>query len=554
MRSRFIPLLLALSPASLAQTWSKLIEHSDWNAPEALTTTTEGLVVVASVRAAGWDTTLTWFDASGAVVLQQDLDVVVRDLSPRADGGVHLVGAIRDLGPRWAGSMDAGGSWLWQWKGTLDSQALRWSELVAVETTPDGGLVATGWRGYEGDYGFFYPEACLYMFDAGGNLLWDRRFGDAFQSFELATGRGVAVLESGDIAVAAVEYPDLIVALLDASGAVQWQRRVEVHSSRPSITATSDGRLAVVPGQASNDNTVLLFEADGSLAWQRNTPGPGTETSKAIAGTPDGGLVITGVTSELGDLQPSHLTMRLSSEGEVVWRKVSGLAQVHDWGVDVDVSSQGLVRTLAFYALDTWVMSLEGDATIDGCELLTYMRTSQATNYAISDEFEVWPPIGDTSVSVSRSATPGAWPVSNACLGGGLGEAYCDPAIANSSGFAAVVSARGSAALADNDVTLVAYQLPANQVGMFVTGMSSGTVTPPGAQGQLCISGGPIHRYVAGVQSAGSNGSISLSLDLTAVPGHGAIQAGETWNYQAWYRDHNPGSTSNFTDALAIGY
>ena len=31
-----------------------------------------------------------------------------------------------------------------------------------------------------------------------------------------------------------------------------------------------------------------------------------------------------------------------------------------------------------------------------------------------------------------------------------------------------------------------------------------------------------------------------------------AIQPGETWNFQLWYRDNNPQTTSNFTDAISI--
>jgi hypothetical protein len=33
-----------------------------------------------------------------------------------------------------------------------------------------------------------------------------------------------------------------------------------------------------------------------------------------------------------------------------------------------------------------------------------------------------------------------------------------------------------------------------------------------------------------------------------------AILPGETWNFQAWYRDLNPGTTSNFTDGISITF
>ena len=46
-------------------------------------------------------------------------------------------------------------------------------------------------------------------------------------------------------------------------------------------------------------------------------------------------------------------------------------------------------------------------------------------------------------------------------------------------------------------------------------------------------------------------------VDLTRVPqptGLAAALAGETWHYQAWYRDSNPTATNNFTDAVSVSY
>ncbi|MCP3913994.1 MAG: hypothetical protein GY711_00380, partial [bacterium] len=33
-----------------------------------------------------------------------------------------------------------------------------------------------------------------------------------------------------------------------------------------------------------------------------------------------------------------------------------------------------------------------------------------------------------------------------------------------------------------------------------------------------------------------------------------AILPGETWNFQAWHRDHTPGLTSNFTEAMSVTF
>jgi hypothetical protein len=99
-----------------------------------------------------------------------------------------------------------------------------------------------------------------------------------------------------------------------------------------------------------------------------------------------------------------------------------------------------------------------------------------------------------------------------------------------------------------------------NAFGYFLTSTTQGFVANPGgSMGNLCLAGS-IGRYVGPgqIQNSGAAGAISLPLDLTQTPqptGSVAIVAGQTWNFQAWYRDAVGGSaTSNFTDGLSIGF
>lgn len=141
-----------------------------------------------------------------------------------------------------------------------------------------------------------------------------------------------------------------------------------------------------------------------------------------------------------------------------------------------------------------------------------------------------------------------------------LGTAYCTPAVVNSSGSDAKITAMGSIAVIDNSVTLVALDMPSNSFGFFLTSMSQGMVTNPGGSaGTLCL-GGSIGRFVGPgqVQNSGTLGSISLAIDLTTQPtpqGPVAVVAGETWNFQTWFRDFSGGAvTSNFTHGLEITF
>ncbi len=48
----------------------------------------------------------------------------------------------------------------------------------------------------------------------------------------------------------------------------------------------------------------------------------------------------------------------------------------------------------------------------------------------------------------------------------------------------------------------------------------------------------------------------SLQVDLNAIPVNPPqpALAGETWNFQCWFRDNNPALTSNFTDGLSVTF
>ena len=136
----------------------------------------------------------------------------------------------------------------------------------------------------------------------------------------------------------------------------------------------------------------------------------------------------------------------------------------------------------------------------------------------------------------------------------GFGTSYCGPAVPNSTGKPAVITIAGSDSVAHDSLTLVATDLPTHKSGYFLVSATSGFVANPGgSQGNLCL-GGQIGRFRALVQSSGSTGSFSIETDLTDLPKHGAAMPGETLYFQAWYRDTNPDSTSNFTDGSWVTF
>ncbi|MCP5022140.1 MAG: hypothetical protein GY930_10220 [bacterium] len=136
---------------------------------------------------------------------------------------------------------------------------------------------------------------------------------------------------------------------------------------------------------------------------------------------------------------------------------------------------------------------------------------------------------------------------------------YCNPTSPNSAGSFAFISDTGSPFVAVNDFGLHVGGLPPGVFGYFLNSPGQGFVANPGgSQGNLCLGGGlSIGRHLLSLQDSGVAGVMDYALDLNDVPtslGPVAVQPGETWNFQAWYRDQNPGSTSNFSDGLSVRF
>ena len=132
-----------------------------------------------------------------------------------------------------------------------------------------------------------------------------------------------------------------------------------------------------------------------------------------------------------------------------------------------------------------------------------------------------------------------------------LGLNYC-VLTPNSTGSAAFLTGFGTKQLGANDFGLIASALPSNVFGFFITSTTQAVVTNPGGSaGTLCV-GGNVGRYIDQISNSGIFGEIFLNVDTAAMPqpnGFIPAQAGQTWNFQAWFRD---GASSNFTDGYTI--
>ncbi|MCP3915158.1 MAG: hypothetical protein GY711_06355 [bacterium] len=151
-----------------------------------------------------------------------------------------------------------------------------------------------------------------------------------------------------------------------------------------------------------------------------------------------------------------------------------------------------------------------------------------------------------------------------------IGTNYCGPAVLNSTGQPGTMSATGSTVVADNDLTLTASQLPIGEFGIFLAGPSDGLFAPAASCGIFCLKGGNsdlLGRFnrPGELFQVSPTGTGSLIVDLTDIPIAGGAQGppgpfsrvmmpGDTWNFQAWYRDTTSACAmgNNFTDAVQL--
>lgn len=205
--------------------------------------------------------------------------------------------------------------------------------------------------------------------------------------------------------------------------------------------------------------------------------------------------------------------------------------------------------------------------------LLAHIKSNQPSNFdiyafgaALSNDIAVLSAPGDESNAVGVNGNQFDNSISNA----GAVHVYdlnashtnfCGKAVPNSSGQPGRMSMSGSFLVSNNAFTLHATDLPTGQFGYFLNSVGQGYVANPGgSQGDLCLGGGAAmgrHNRAGEVGFSGASGQISLTLDLNDMPapgGSAAVMAGEQWNFQCWFRDQNPGSTSNFTDGLWVQF
>jgi hypothetical protein len=146
-------------------------------------------------------------------------------------------------------------------------------------------------------------------------------------------------------------------------------------------------------------------------------------------------------------------------------------------------------------------------------------------------------------------------------IGAEIGERYCSPAVPNSTGNSAFITVVGCTDVDSNSFALIASCLPNYKFGCFLVSDGQAFIPHAGwSLGNLCL-GETIGSFTSNVRHTGVIGEIGMEVNLDSLPFplRGGVLPGQTWNYQAWFRDViwpeiNPLATTNFTDAVSVTF
>ena len=257
-----------------------------------------------------------------------DLDDECHDLQPTADGGYILAGvcnqnfySIPHFSDYCLMKMDSAGDTLWSHSYTKYEV----NEANAVQQTSDGGYILVG--------SACYPNTCdcfIVKTDSVGDTLWTRTLGnspyDAAFSVQQTNDGGYIIAGTGH--VLNISPSDIYVVKLTESGNIEWERNYGGNSSDYgfSVLQATDGGY-VVTGRTSylgDDLFLLKMDSVGDSLWMRIFGGLDHDAGNSVKQTQDGGYIIAGCTGSFGMGQYDYYVVRTDSMGDTLWTNTYG--------------------------------------------------------------------------------------------------------------------------------------------------------------------------------------------------------------------------------------
>ncbi len=276
------------------------------------------------------------------------------------DGGYAIVGQTTSNDNDVSGNHGSYDVWLVK----TDSAAnIQWQKClggsgtdvgVDIVQTRDGGYYVAAYSGsVDGDVGSNKGgmDYWVIRLDSVGNILWSRDLGGSLDDYPISL---VETLDSGCIVVGYatssdgdvtdhIDMTDYWVIRFDKAGTVLWKKSYGSLGNEDAhdIIRTFDGNYAIlgrtdIGSHGGFDYWLIKIDDQGTLLWQRDYGGTGSDGGIALVQTADSGFVMIG-TSDSNDGQVSgnhgyqdYWVVKVDKNGNIQWQKSLG-GSGYDW-------------------------------------------------------------------------------------------------------------------------------------------------------------------------------------------------------------------------------
>jgi len=188
---------------------------------------------------------------------------------------------------------------------------------------PDGTVYVVGTQG-NGPYGA--DDMALLKFDACGNLLWTRYYGDTTANQFLYINKTydnklITIGTTGN----SNSLNDILVQKIDTSGNIIFQKKYNpaANQSAKYIQQTSDSGYIfcglIADSFGSNDTYIVKTDSAGTVQWTQQIGGNMNEYSDGIMETQDGCFVMTGDANSYGAGNYDIEVAKFDKNGNIIW-------------------------------------------------------------------------------------------------------------------------------------------------------------------------------------------------------------------------------------------
>lgn len=277
----------------------------------------------------------------------------------------------------WLVKVDDNGSIEWQ-KGFDGNEERRESaECVRRSATGDYFIAGTSYPKMNAGGGDYW---LVFKLDQNGNPVWAKRWGKPGYS-QLA--HFVEPTDDGGCIVAGEAPPPsdwrntFTVLKFDADGNLQFQRAYVLEGRTAiarSIQQTDSGYILAGELHVGDDREawVLKLDDNGTVVWQKrygDSDITGWDAAHSVRQTPDGGYIVAGGTNSWGAGWADVWVLKLDPQGDPVWQYAYG-GEGGDWASSVWTTTDGgylvagIRNNLGGDSGDMWAIKLKGDGSL----------------------------------------------------------------------------------------------------------------------------------------------------------------------------------------------